>query len=318
MGDLREFELFKNFSDDSLQAVSNLITEKDYEENEAIFMEGEPGNALYFVAEGEVAIRRLIDPWGSRQKTIAIIEKGDFFGEMVIFDDKPRSASAFASTRSKILTLKKNDFWKLICEEPKTAIAKLLEMNRVMSERLRVANQNFITTYEIGQIMATVTNLEDLFELTLEQLVSAIEKSDASFGALYDEFSEEFMILSKKGKAVEKVRGSDLSKEDSIVKEFLLGRRWIYIEKPEDREQYPDLFSKICDGKSLIISPMVRDEKLLGILFVVSFEEYRAFSQANKLLVGTVAGQIGAAIENLKYKEEEENRERLQKKRYSY
>ncbi len=318
MRDLREFELFRNFSDDLLQAVSNLLAERGYEENDVIFKEGGPGDALYLVTEGEVAIRRLIDPRSGKQKTIAIMEKGDFFGEMAIFEDKPRSASAFASKRSKLLTLKKDDFLKLIYEDRKTAIAELLGMNRVMSERLRVANQNFITTYEIGQIMATVANLKDLFDLTLEQLSSAIEKSDASFCVFYDEFSEGFPIIAKKGEEAERVNESELTREDSIIKDLLSNRRWIYIESAEERERYPDLLSKIGDGRSWIISPIVRNEKLLGILFIVSFKEYRAFSQANKLLVGTVASQIGAAIENLKYKEEEENRERLQKKKYSY
>lgn len=318
MRDLREFEWFKRLPDDLLQKVLKLIFEQEYEEGEVVFEEGSPGDALYLVEEGEVAIRRWIDRVNSKRKTIAVMEEGDFFGEMAILDDKPRSASAFASKRSRILALKKDDFWKLIDEEPRTGIANLLGMNRVMSQRLRVANQNFITAFEIGQIMATVTNLNDLFDLTLEQLSSAIEKSDASFGACYDEFSEEFIILSRGGKDAGKIGHKELTKEDSIIRELLASRRWVYIEDEEDREKYSDFLNKTCDAKSLIISPVLRNEKLLGILFIASFAEYHAFSQANRLLVGTVASQIGPAIENLKYRQEEENRERLQKHRYSY
>ena len=319
MRDLKKYEWFKRLPEDLLQRVSRLILEKGYGEGEVIFEEGSPGDSLCLVEEGEVAIRRWVDKASGKRKTIAVMEEGDFFGEMAVLDDKPRSASALASKRSKILVLRKDDFWGLIEEEPKTGIANfLLGMNRVMSERLRVANQNFITTFEIGQIMATAATLSHLFDLTLEQLSSAIEKSDASFGALYDEFSEEFIILSKGGKDVERINDRELTGEDSVIKELISSRKWIYIEDEGEREKYSDFFNKICDAKSLMVSPIVREERLLGILFVVSFKEYHAFSQANRLLVGTVASQIGPAIENLKYKEEEENRERLRKRRYSY
>ena len=51
---------------------------------------------------------------------------------------------------------------------------------------------------------------------------------------------------------------------------------------------------------------------------MVCFKEYDAFNQTNKLLAGTVARQLAPAIEDLKHRQEEENRKRLQEKRYNY
>jgi CRP-like cAMP-binding protein len=122
MLDFKKLELFKNFSDNILSKLSQYVFEKDYDENEIIFKEGDPGDSLCIVEQGEVAIRRLVDKNQTKRKTLAIIEKGDFFGEMAIFEGKPRSASAVASLKTKILFIKKEDFWNLLKEEPGTAV----------------------------------------------------------------------------------------------------------------------------------------------------------------------------------------------------
>lgn len=318
MLDLKKHELFKNFSDNILSKLSQYVFEKDYEENEIIFKEGDPGDSLCIVEQGEVAIRRLVDKNQTKRKTLAIIEKGDFFGEMAIFEGKPRSASAVASLKTKILFIKKEDFWNLLKEEPGTAVTNLLAINRAMSERLRVANQNFITTFEVGQIISAVNDMQSLFEQVLEQLAYSMEKADAIFFALYNEFTETFMIVSKKGEEASKIREEELTKEDSVIKDIIQNKKAIYIENTDTTEKYPDLVHKTFDGKSVIIAPVFLSEKLLGVLFVVCFKEYDAFNQTNKLLAGTVARQLAPAIEDLKHRQEEENRKRLQEKRYNY
>jgi CRP-like cAMP-binding protein len=318
MLDLKKHELFKNFSDNILSKLSQYVFEKDYEENEIIFKEGDPGDSLCIVEQGEVAIRRLVDKNQTKRKTLAIIEKGDFFGEMAIFEGKPRSASAVASLKTKILFIKKEDFWNLLKEEPGTAVTNLLAINRAMSERLRVANQNFITTFEVGQIISAVNDMQSLFEQVLEQLAYSMEKADAIFFALYNEFTETFMIVSKKGEEASKIREEELTKEDSVIKDIIQNKKAIYIENTDMTEEYPDLVHKIFDGKSVIIAPVFLSEKLLGVLFVVCFKKYDAFNQTNKLLAGTVARQLAPAIEDLKHRQEEENRKRLQEKRYNY
>jgi CRP-like cAMP-binding protein len=318
MLDFKKLELFKNFSDNILSKLSQYVFEKDYDENEIIFKEGDPGDSLCIVEQGEVAIRRLVDKNQTKRKTLAIIEKGDFFGEMAIFEGKPRSASAVASLKTKILFIKKEDFWNLLKEEPGTAVTNLLAINRAMSERLRVANQNFITTFEVGQIISAVNDMQSLFEQVLEQLAYSMEKADAIFFALYNEFTETFMIVSKKGEEASKIREEELTKEDSVIKDIIQNKKAIYIENIDMTEKYPDLVHKIFDGKSVIIAPVFLSEKLLGVLFVVCFKEYDAFNQTNKLLAGTVARQLAPAIEDLKHRQEEENRKRLQEKRYNY
>lgn len=318
MYDLNKFEIFKKFSKELLEKISNLITENEYKKDEVICEEGSIGDAMYIVAEGEVIIKKVIDKIKGKYKTIGIIEKGNFFGEMAIFEEKSRSASAIASKDSKILVLKQVDFMKLLHQEPEAATANLLGINRVLSQRLRVANKNFITTFEISQIMATVDNMKDLINLSLEQLSFAIEPSHVLFCELYDYLSQEFIISSVKGNESRKINIKKLTKKDSIVKDIFLNRKSIYIVNMNDNKKYPGLINKIKDAKSMLISPIFRNEKLIGVVFLVSYKTYKAFSLEDKILIDTFTLQIGPAIENIRYKEEEENLKRLQERRYSY
>lgn len=137
MGNLRDYEIFKDYSDELLTELSKVIIEKEFEENEIIFREGDEGDSVYIVTEGEIAIKRFLDKPGDEEKTIAMIEKGNFFGEMALFDNQSRSGSAYAAKRSRVLILKKEDFLNLQKKDPNTAMTTLITINRVMSERLR-------------------------------------------------------------------------------------------------------------------------------------------------------------------------------------
>ncbi len=141
MDDLRSFTIFKEFSDELIADLSVVMLEKEFKENEVIFEEGDSGDSLYLVKEGEVAIRKLADTLSGVEKKIATIGEGDFFGEMALFDNKPRSATAYALKKSKILILRKEDFLNLMTKDPLTGATELLTMSRVMSERLRKTNR---------------------------------------------------------------------------------------------------------------------------------------------------------------------------------
>ncbi|MDI7260480.1 MAG: protein kinase [Thermodesulfobacteriota bacterium] len=156
MGNLRDYEIFKDYSDELLTELSNVIIEKEFEENEIIFREGDEGDSVYIVTEGEVAIKRSLDKPGDEEKTIAMIEKGNFFGEMALFDSKPRSGSAYASRKSRVLILKKEDFLGLTKKDPNTAMTTLMTINKVMSERLRKTSKSFLSGFEFGNILSAI------------------------------------------------------------------------------------------------------------------------------------------------------------------
>jgi CRP-like cAMP-binding protein len=111
---------------------------RTYQPGEVIFHEGETGDAMFIIQEGEVRIHKRVR---DRETTLAVLKAGDFFGEMAIIDQEPRSASASAASEAKILILSKDIFESQIKTNPKIIMAIL----RKMSERLRQADRQIKT-----------------------------------------------------------------------------------------------------------------------------------------------------------------------------
>lgn len=101
---------------------------KEFNDGEIIFEEGESGEELYLIKEGEVKIFRHRK---GQDIILARLKRGDFFGEMSVFTGEPRSASAQAVGKCKLRVISKDDFKSLI-REPETW--HILE---VMSRRIR-------------------------------------------------------------------------------------------------------------------------------------------------------------------------------------
>jgi CRP-like cAMP-binding protein len=100
-----------------------------------IFKEGDPGVEMFIIQQGQVAISRLV---GRQVRQLAVLDKGDFFGEMALLEDYPeRSATARALSDVEVLQLRGADLELLVRRRPSVA----LRMMAKLSERLREANR---------------------------------------------------------------------------------------------------------------------------------------------------------------------------------
>jgi CRP-like cAMP-binding protein len=102
----------------------------EFEAGEEIFAEGDLGTEMYIVQEGRVEILKQIH---GESRQLAVLEKGDFFGEMAILEDLPRSASASAVTAVKVLMINGSTFDQMLRSNPEIAV----RMMRKLSRRLR-------------------------------------------------------------------------------------------------------------------------------------------------------------------------------------
>ncbi len=109
-----------------------------YQPGETVFHEGEVGETMFIIQEGDVRIHKRVR---DRETTLAVLKAGDFFGEMAIIDREPRSASATAAGEAKIIVLSKDIFESQIKTNPKIIMSIL----RKMSERLRQADRQIKT-----------------------------------------------------------------------------------------------------------------------------------------------------------------------------
>ena len=100
---------------------------------ESIFEEGDPGTEMYIIQSGQVEILKTT---GRTPRRLALLEEGDFFGEMAILEDIPRTASARAHTDCVLVRIDRSTFDQLVRHDPEIAIRML----RKLSSRLRMAN----------------------------------------------------------------------------------------------------------------------------------------------------------------------------------
>jgi len=103
---------------------------KKFTKERVIFKEGDIGNDMYFIREGKVQIIKEIK---GENKILAEFSKGDFFGEMAIFTNKPRTASAVAKTDIVLLKINNDVFEDFLRDNVDIAIRLI----KIMAERLR-------------------------------------------------------------------------------------------------------------------------------------------------------------------------------------
>ena len=125
---LQKVPLFGQLSATDLQRVLDVARERVYPKNSVILFEDDPGDALYVVAAGQVKVV-LIGEDG-REVILSVMGEGEFFGEMALIDDEPRSAHVIAMEDSTLVVLRREDFQPIMEQTPAIALALLRELTR--------------------------------------------------------------------------------------------------------------------------------------------------------------------------------------------
>ena len=138
---LKNIPLFKSLTKKDVSSLLNLMHERIYVSGEYIFYQGDPGLGLYLIREGEVIISRESDK--NEKIQLAVIQKGDFFGELALVDNEKRSASAIANTDTKLSVIFKPDLDEFIEKYPKKGIKILQGIAEITALRLRTMNEDY-------------------------------------------------------------------------------------------------------------------------------------------------------------------------------
>jgi CRP/FNR family transcriptional regulator, cyclic AMP receptor protein len=148
--DLREKrELFseQKLSSMEINLLSSLSRERNLRPGEALFHEGDPGDAMYVVLQGRVRISKQIP--GAGEEALAILERGDYFGEMALIDRQPRSAEAKAhdSDGAVVLSIPKEVVEGLLDIRKVSSVRLLKILCGLISKRLREIDDKLVTWY---------------------------------------------------------------------------------------------------------------------------------------------------------------------------
>ena len=125
---LRAIPMFSGVSEDALKSIASLLIERSFPKNKTIVEEGAPGDYMYIIVEGRVKVTKLSGD--GREKILELLNVGDFFGEMSLFDEAPRSASVKAMSKVRILALARSDFLRLLSRSPDLALSVIQELTR--------------------------------------------------------------------------------------------------------------------------------------------------------------------------------------------
>ena len=140
---LRRVAIFRELDDGELARVAEICREQTYASGEYVFREGEAGNRLYLIVEGEVRISREVP--GGGEEALAVLKPGALFGEMAVFDRTERSTDAIANGEAKLITITRPDFELLLDFNRELAYKVLWAVVRLLSTRLRSTNESLRT-----------------------------------------------------------------------------------------------------------------------------------------------------------------------------
>ncbi len=139
---LRHCPLFQRLGDREIKKLSSLIYERRYQAGEYLFEKGQPGTAMFIVRFGHVKI--VVPGSGDDEKELAEILPNDFFGEIALLDDTPRSASARAVETTEALAFYREDLNEMMGTYPAIASKILRELAVIIGHRLKKCNEQLL------------------------------------------------------------------------------------------------------------------------------------------------------------------------------
>lgn len=126
-----------------MKLLATFSTEERFREGSMIFREGEKGDKLYIVLDGRVRISKFIP--GVGEEALTVLDRGDFFGEMALIDDKPRSADAKAHEQdATVLSIDRATLNEILSMDPHASLQFLNLLCRMISRRLREINEKIV------------------------------------------------------------------------------------------------------------------------------------------------------------------------------
>jgi len=201
--------LFSDLSDEQLDGLLEASTDRSLYRGDALFAEGEPATELFLVKSGRIAIsNRSFD---GRESVVALMERGDLFGEMPLFDDDGRSAGARALEQSSVIVLPYQPVKTLFREHPEL----LWQVVSLLVGRLRAVDEALADSVFLDVSGRTAKRLLELagdseefsLPITQEELAGMVgasrervNKAIASFTKLgwIDQLDRHYRILDRR------------------------------------------------------------------------------------------------------------------------
>ncbi len=150
----RTMQIFSGFSDAALAKFFNAFGRLNLGKGDVLFRESSEGDTFFIVLSGEIAIEKKVDKAGAKFKKLAVMNRGDFFGEMAVLENQPRFAQARAIQDSELVELSRERLMDFIKEYPQEGSGLLIEILRVILGRLRHTSNELMTAHNFMEVLA--------------------------------------------------------------------------------------------------------------------------------------------------------------------
>jgi len=149
---IKETFIFNNLDEQEVSDILKITKEKRFPKGKTIMHEGEEGDSMYIVVDGDVEVSKTLTmkvgegDFTKREKVLKRFEAGDnvVFGEMAMIDRENRSASVVTSTECILLEIKRADLLDLVEKRPQMGIKILKRIAELLASRLRQSSQDVI------------------------------------------------------------------------------------------------------------------------------------------------------------------------------
>jgi signal transduction histidine kinase len=140
--------VFSQLRPELKQELNKKLTQVDIKPGGIIIREGDIDKTIYFITDGIVKIIRIDS--ASEEQVLAVLHRGEFFGEVSFIDEKPRSASVIAQTNTKLLKLEYSQLESLLQNYPTEMLNVLMNIFTSITERLRQTNDHLMRLIQIS------------------------------------------------------------------------------------------------------------------------------------------------------------------------
>ncbi len=180
---LKKIMIFHNLADEEIESLLSIAIHKTFPKNYTIVKQHDNGDSMFIILKGEVKVSIFAD--NGREVILDLMEKGDFFGEMSLIDEMPRSANVVTTTSVETLMITRQEFQTQLLKYPTIALNILKELVK----RLRNADDviNSLSIYDVAGRLAKFikkvfeeantpfqNNYEIIFEFTHKDIAARI------------------------------------------------------------------------------------------------------------------------------------------------
>jgi CRP-like cAMP-binding protein len=142
---------------------------REYPTNTMIFSEAQKGSDMFIIQSGEVTISKVVD---GNEVTLAVLHKGDMFGEMALLENKPRSANAIAHSTCKLMVVNNKNFNNMVSTQPQL----ISRLTTTLADRL----WSMYRQLDNANLKDPLHKMLDMLSLQIEKQKITIDKTNNS------------------------------------------------------------------------------------------------------------------------------------------